>query len=72
MPDGLEVTFEGMPQFNALTFALAACVAAAILLGNRFAPRWPLSLGAVIAQHGGGTGTALAWELQLLGTNAKK
>ncbi len=34
---------------NLPTLTLSSGVAAAILLGNRFAPRWPLSLVAVIA-----------------------
>ena len=36
----------GHPHF--LTLALSSLVAVAILLGNRFAPRWPLSLVAVV------------------------
>ena len=36
----------GHPHF--LTLALSSLVATAILLGNRFAPRWPLSLVAVV------------------------
>ncbi len=36
----------GHPHFP--TLALSVLVAAAILLGNRFAPRWPLSLVAVV------------------------
>jgi sulfate permease, SulP family len=36
----------GQPHF--LTLALSGLVATAILLGNRFAPRWPLSLLAVV------------------------
>ena len=36
----------GQPHF--LTLGLSGLVAAAILLGNRFAPRWPLSLLAVV------------------------
>jgi sulfate permease, SulP family len=39
----------GLPQCNLPTLALSAVVAGAILLGNRFAPRWPLSLFAVAA-----------------------
>ena len=39
----------GLPQCNPPTLALSAVVAGAILLGNRFAPRWPLSLFAVAA-----------------------
>jgi MFS superfamily sulfate permease-like transporter len=37
-----------MPQLNLPTLVLAAIVAAAILLGNRFAPRLPLALIAVV------------------------
>ena len=40
---------EGFPGLNLPTLMLSSGVAAAILLGNRFAPRWPLSLGAVVA-----------------------
>jgi SulP family sulfate permease len=40
---------EGLPQANADTVALSALVAAAILVGKRAAPRWPLSLLAVVA-----------------------
>jgi SulP family sulfate permease len=36
----------GQPHF--LTLALSGAVATVILLGNRFAPRWPLSLVAVV------------------------
>jgi sulfate permease, SulP family len=36
----------GQPHF--LTLALSGLVATAILLGNRFTPRWPLSLVAVV------------------------
>lgn len=39
---------DGLPKLNANTLTLAASVAAIILLGKRFAPRWPLSLLAVI------------------------
>jgi MFS superfamily sulfate permease-like transporter len=39
---------QGMPQLNLPTLVLAAIVAAAILLGNRFAPRLPLALIAVV------------------------
>jgi SulP family sulfate permease len=38
---------QGLPQLNLPTLELAAIVAAAILLGNRFAPRLPLALIAV-------------------------
>jgi len=52
-----------LPHANLSTLSLSALVAAGILLGGRFAPRWPLSLAAVIltvaassayhfAQHG--------------------
>jgi MFS superfamily sulfate permease-like transporter len=36
----------GQPHF--LTLALSGLVATVILIGNRFAPRWPLSLAAVV------------------------
>jgi SulP family sulfate permease len=36
----------GQPHF--LTLALSGLVVTAILLGNRFAPRWPVSLAAVV------------------------
>ena len=38
----------GLGQPHGLTLTLSALVTAAILLGNRFAPRWPLSLVAVV------------------------
>src|SRR3984957_10809210 len=38
----------GLGQPHILTLALSGFVATAILLGNRFAPRWPLSLVAVV------------------------
>ena len=37
----------GLGQPHVLTLALSGLVAGVILLGNRFAPRWPLSLAAV-------------------------
>jgi high affinity sulfate transporter 1 len=40
--------FAGLGQAHFLTLAISSLVAAAILLGNRFAPRWPLSLVAVV------------------------
>jgi sulfate permease, SulP family len=40
---------QGLPQLNLPTLELAAVVAAAVLLGNRFAPRLPLALIAVAA-----------------------
>src|SRR5580658_4869661 len=39
---------QGLPQVSVPTLALAACVAGGILLGNRFAPRLPLALLAVL------------------------
>jgi sulfate permease, SulP family len=41
--------FDRLPQANVPTVALSTSVAACILFGNRFAPRWPLSLLAVVA-----------------------
>jgi SulP family sulfate permease len=38
----------GLEQPHFLTLALSGLVAGAVLLGNRFAPRWPLSLVAVV------------------------
>lgn len=38
----------GLGQPHLLTLAISSVVATAILLGNRFAPRWPLSLAAVV------------------------
>jgi SulP family sulfate permease len=38
----------GLGQAHPLTLALSASVATVILLGSRFAPRWPLSLLAVV------------------------
>jgi sulfate permease, SulP family len=38
-----------LPHANSPTFVLSALVTGAILLGSRFAPRWPLSLVAVVA-----------------------
>lgn len=40
---------QALAQCHLPTLALSTLVAAVILLGNRFAPRWPLSLFAVIA-----------------------
>lgn len=42
-----EIT-QGLPQLNLPTLALAAFVTVSILLGNRFAPRLPLALLAVV------------------------
>ena len=39
---------QGLPHLNLPTLALSALVAGAILLGNRFAPRFPVSLIAVV------------------------
>lgn len=39
----------GLPGLNVPTLTLSVGVVAAILLGNRYAPRWPLSLAVVIA-----------------------
>ncbi len=39
----------GLPRSSLPTLALSGVVAGGILLGNRFAPRWPLSLFAVAA-----------------------
>ena len=39
----------GLPAASAATLALSAAVTAAILLGKRFAPRWPVPLAAIIA-----------------------
>src|ERR1700723_1102537 len=41
-----------LPHPNIPTLALSAAVSGGILLGNRFAPRWPLSLFAVAASIG--------------------
>ena len=38
----------GLGHPHLLTLAISSLVAGAILLGNRFAPRWPLSLAAVV------------------------
>ena len=38
----------GLSQAHFPTLALSGLVATAILLGNRFAPRWPVSLAAVV------------------------
>jgi SulP family sulfate permease len=38
----------GLSQSHFPTLALSGLVATAILLGNRFAPRWPVSLAAVV------------------------
>ena len=40
---------QNLPHFNLPALALSALVAVSILLGNRFAPRFPLSLFAVVA-----------------------
>jgi SulP family sulfate permease len=56
-------TLRGLPQANLPTVGLSALVVGGILLGKRFAPRWPLPLVAVVgtiaasaafhfAQHG--------------------
>ncbi|MGD0490401.1 MAG: SulP family inorganic anion transporter [Steroidobacteraceae bacterium] len=45
----------GIAGANLPTAVLSAAIAAAILLGNRFAPRWPLSLAAVIATIAAGS-----------------
>ena len=39
---------QGLPRPNLPTLALSTLVAGSILLGNRVAPRWPLSLFAVV------------------------
>ncbi len=39
---------QGLPQSDLLTLALSALVTGSILLGNRLAPRWPLSMLAVV------------------------
>jgi MFS superfamily sulfate permease-like transporter len=39
----------GLPTAGKATLALSAAVTAAILLGKRFAPRWPVPLAAIIA-----------------------
>jgi high affinity sulfate transporter 1 len=41
--------FAGLPQSNYPTLGLSAIVVGGVLLGNRFAPKWPLSLVAVAA-----------------------
>ena len=40
---------QGLPQSSLPTLALSVLVAGSILVGRRFAPRWPLSLVAVVA-----------------------
>jgi len=40
--------FQGLPQLNLPTLALAAFVTVSVLLGNRFAPRLPIALVAVV------------------------
>jgi sulfate permease, SulP family len=40
--------FEGLPQLNVPTLTLAALVTVSVLLGNRFAPRLPIALAAVV------------------------
>ncbi len=40
---------EGLPLAMPATLALSAVMLAAILVGNRFAPRWPLTLAAIAA-----------------------
>jgi SulP family sulfate permease len=40
--------FAALPQVSYPTLALSAAVAGAILFGNRYAPRWPISLFAVV------------------------
>jgi sulfate permease, SulP family len=39
---------QGLPRTNLPTLALSVLVAGGILLGNRFAPRWPFALVAVV------------------------
>ena len=38
----------GLPHAGAATLALSAAVAVAILVGKRFAPRWPVPLAAIV------------------------
>jgi high affinity sulfate transporter 1 len=40
--------FQGLPQLNPPTLALAASVTVSVLLGNRFAPRLPIALVAIV------------------------
>jgi MFS superfamily sulfate permease-like transporter len=39
----------GLPSISAATLGLSSVVVAGILMGNRFAPRWPLALLAMVA-----------------------
>jgi sulfate permease, SulP family len=52
--------FAGLGQAHYLTLAISSLVSAAILLGNRFAPRWPLSLVAVVLTIAASQGFHLA------------
>lgn len=45
----VEQVLAGVPLAGTATLALSTAVTLAILLGKRFVPRWPVSLGAVIA-----------------------